>query len=249
MRTTISFLHQSGLNWLMWLPAAWTTNPLSGRHFVLLSVTSTASSHQVGFMHFTNPTSPTASIIVTPVWNPKHLHTHFHYRVLRNMSFMDTCYSFFGFMLWIPFQFLLYTISVAGDPIDVNLVLLSLCVPRLWVDRGQWHPSKPDGGLWLDLRVLWESGAGSVWRETPDIPAAAWQGKRKRPDVCWITPFTEKLLPWLLHFFFLHTSASALVLLFVSRWVVMAVCKSTECLMVSACVDWSLHKGGIILYV
>lgn len=50
-RTTTSFLHQSGLNWPTWLPAAWTTSPRSGPRFVPSSATSTASSRQVSHLH------------------------------------------------------------------------------------------------------------------------------------------------------------------------------------------------------
>lgn len=71
-----------------------------------------------------------------------------------------------------------------------------LCVPRLWVDCGQWHRAKQDGGLRLVHRGLWESGAGPVWRETPHIPAATGQGMNNilttnQPKLRLVTPYSS----------------------------------------------------------
>lgn len=50
------------------------------------------------------------------------------------------------------------------------------CVPRLWVDRGEWHPAEQDRRFGLGDRRLREPGAGPIWRETSHILTAAWQG-------------------------------------------------------------------------
>lgn len=61
----------------------------------------------------------------------------------------------------------------------LNVHIFVFCVQRLWVDRGQWHLAKQDSGLCMVDRGLWESGASSVWRETPHILTAVGQGMTK----------------------------------------------------------------------
>ena len=73
---------------------------------------------------------------------------------------------------------LIYLISELSNYLW-NLDVFVFCVSRLWIDRGQWHPAEQDSRLFLVDRGLWESGASSVWRETPHFLTAVGQGNEK----------------------------------------------------------------------